>query len=184
MAVFKFKKYDMILEMQGFDKLASMFKELPDRFSNSVLLKTLRKGGRLVNAQIKKQVPGTIKGIAGALSLASLNDKENPAIIAGFFRRQRFFSNKTGARRKADLRHKGDKRLDAATIAYWFNYGTLAGRTGVYRFRRQAGTGGGKGIEAQLFLQKAMVTALKPVNDMVTKEFDEIFQKEFDKLNK
>lgn len=184
MAVFKFQKYDMILEMQGFDKLAQMFRELPEKFSNRVLLKTLRKGGLIVNAEIKKQIPGKIKGVAGSLGMSTLNDQNSPAMIAGFFRKQRYFSNKTGKKRKAALRNKGDKKMDAATIAYWFNYGTLGGRTGVYRFRRPAGRRGGKGIDAELFLQKGMVAALKPANDLVLKEFDGIFEKEFEKLNK
>jgi hypothetical protein len=187
MAVFKWKGYDLSLELQGFDKLAQMFKDLPGRFSNKVLLKTLRKGGSIVNREIKKQIPATIKGVAGALSIASLDDKDNPAIIAGFFRRQRYFSNKTGLKRRADLKQKGKAKLDAATIAYWFNYGTMANRTGVYRFRtprksRTANRTGG--IPAHLFFQKGAVAALKPANELVMKEFDGIFQKEFDKLDK
>jgi hypothetical protein len=187
MAVYKWKGYELNLELQGFDKLAQMFKTLPEKFSNKVIIKTLRKGGTLVNNEIKKQIPGNIKGIAGALNTAALDNKDNPAIIAGFFRRQRYFSNKTGKKRKADLKQKGSAKMDAATIAYWFNYGTMSNRTGVYRFRtpRKAKTAGHKGgIRAQLFFQKGTAAALKPANEVVTKELDNIFQKEFEKLNK
>jgi hypothetical protein len=185
MARFAWKGYGLTLEIQGADKLAKMFKDLPDKFSTKVLLKTLRKGGSIVNAEIKKHIPANIKGIAASLDMSKIETDESPAIIAGFFRSRKYFSNKTGKRRKADLRQKGDNKFDAATIAYWFNYGTLANRTSVYRFRtpRKARTASRRGgIEAQLFFQKGAAAALKPANDLITKEFDGIFQTEFDKL--
>jgi hypothetical protein len=187
MARFILAKGGVKLEIEGADKLGQMFHDLPERFSKKVLIPVLRKGGNIINAEVKKQVPSNIKGVKAALSTAVIGKDETPGVVAGFFRRKRYFSNKTGVKRKADLRGKGDKKFDAATIAYWFNYGTMANRSGAHAFRtprkgpRKSAKGG---IRPLLFFQKGVLAGFKKANESVTKDLDLIFANEFEKLNR
>jgi hypothetical protein len=132
-------------------------------------------------------VPSNIKGVKAALSVAIIGKEETPTVIAGFFRKKRYFSNKSGIKRKADLRSKGDKKFDAATIAYWFNYGTMANRSGAHAFRtprkgpRKAAKGG---IKPLLFFQKGTLAGFKKANESVTKDLDGRFMREFEKLER
>lgn len=187
MAKFSLAKRGITFKMEGAEQLARMFNELPEKFSKKVLIVTLRKGGGIINAEIKKEVPSKIKGVSAALSVGVIDRDETPSVIAGFFRNRRYFSNKTGAKRRVDLLQKGKRKFDAATIAYWFNYGTMANRSGTHRFRtprRGPRSSASGGLKAELFFQKGVLAGFKKANESITKDFDNIFMKAFEKLNR
>jgi Bacteriophage HK97-gp10, putative tail-component len=184
MAKLGMNNYQISFEMEGADKLAQMFNELPDNFSNKVMRTILRKGAAIINGEIKKATPSCIKGVDMALDMANLGGAETPTIVTGFFRNKRYFSNKVGKKRKKDLASK-DVKFDAATIAYWFNYGTMANRSGQYQFatpRKGPRKNAAGGIRPTYFFQEGVVNGFKKANESVTKDFDDIFSKAFAKL--
>lgn len=168
-------KSEVTIDIIGADKLASMFRGLSVRFRKKVVVSTLRKGAQKIKSAIAKKVPARIKGINRALMIRAGGSAYNPNVKVGYFAKERYFNK------------AAKKKQDAAFVAYWFNYGTMANRSNNRRFktpRRKKSAHKKGGIRPMYFFENGVREGMPKAEETIIKEFDGIFKKEFEKLNR
>lgn len=157
------------IEIEGIGELHSFLQNHTKELDKSVL-QSLTKGGNILKAEFKNQMPSALSKFGVTLKVKGLK-AAIPTVLVGFFGRMVNYVNRRGV------------NWDAFMLVYWANYGTMANRDRTHIFqkaRRSKSINKKGGIIPMRFFDKsvdlsfgrAIETAANDINNTIDKLAD------------